>query len=98
MSKKVSAVPDSASDGEKQVAPIPVDAVVRAYLEKQLADLQHTLAHKEEDMKKAEMSMMAQINRVMGQHEGEIESLKRQIAAIRQTLNPQPAEATPAAA
>lgn len=81
------------SQAEKQVEPIALDTVVKAYLEAQLAKLQHEVMHKEDELKKAEISMVAQMQRFMGQREGELEALKQQVASIAKQLNPNAVEA-----
>ena len=77
----------------KAVAPIPVDAVVRAYLEKKLADLKHTLSHLQEDRRETEVGAIAQLNRVLGQKDGEIKAVQDQIKGIEEELAPP--DATP---
>lgn len=86
----------------KAVAPIPVDAVVRAYLEKKLGELKHTLSHLQEDRRETEVGAIAQLNRVIGQKDGEIKAVQDQIKAIEEELAPPapvepttPAEAEP---
>lgn len=82
----------------KAVAPIPVDAVVRAYLEKKLGDLKHTLSHLQEDRRETEVGAIAQLNRVLGQKDGEIKAVQDQIKGIEEELAPPsapPTEETP---
>ncbi len=78
---------------EKAVAPIPLDAVVRAYLEKKLAELRHTLAHLQEDRREIEVGAIAQLNRAIGQKDGQIAQVQDQIKGIEEELAPP--EATP---
>ena len=77
----------------KAVAPIPVDAVVRAYLEKKLGELKHTLSHLQDERRETEVGAIAQLNRVIGQKDGEIKAVQDQIKAIEEELAPP--EATP---
>lgn len=77
----------------KAVAPIPLDAVVRAYLEKKLADLKHTLSHLQEERREIEVGAIAQLNRAIGQKDGQIAQVQDQIKGIEEELAPP--EATP---
>lgn len=73
---------------EKAVAPIPVDAVVRAYLEKKLEDLRHRLQHLQEERREIEVGAIAQLNRAIGQKDGQIAALEEQIKGIETELQP----------
>ena len=79
---------------EKAVAPIPVSAVVRAYLEQKLGELRHKLQHLQEERREIEVGAIAQLNRAIGQKDGQIAALEEQIKGIETDLQP-PAEDVP---
>ena len=74
--------------GAKPVAPIPLEAVVRAYLEKKLIDLNAAVEQAREERKDAEVGMIAQLNRAVGQRDGQIAALEKQIKEIEAELLP----------
>jgi len=75
---------------EKAVEAIPLDAVVRAYLVAQLTKLKADLEKAQSERKEAEITMIAQLNRVIGQRDGLIGSLEQQIETITTQLGVPP--------
>ena len=74
--------------GSPVIAPISLDKLVIAYLTSELDKLTVKLQDAIEEKKKAEIGMIAQLNRVMGQHEGGITAIEQQIKTISETINP----------